>query len=203
MPIASRSNRAPRKLPQSRTTPEFTRWTTVATTSASLAALSETAFTRSSNVNWSAIFPPVLSLLSMDRSKFDANTLGGRFSVRTAVFTCPGPFICIIGVHSDCTVFAGRQPEAVHRNEHDACRCAGTSSGYDPVRDGAEGTALLLLLLREGFGRWLGVRADDGLAHVLAPVVVDGRTDADVHREPLASLAAIDPADGSDLAIIA
>src|SRR5262245_14738745 len=51
MPTSSRSKRAPRKLPHSRTAPEFTRYTTVATTSASVLALVETACTRSSIVS--------------------------------------------------------------------------------------------------------------------------------------------------------
>src|SRR4029077_13212044 len=54
-PAEARSKRVRRKSPHSSMVPEFTRHTTVATTSASLAEYLETAVTRSSNVLWSAM----------------------------------------------------------------------------------------------------------------------------------------------------
>src|SRR5262249_20423227 len=79
----SRSKRAPRKLPQSWTAPEFTRCTTVLTTSASVFALSETAFTRSSKVSCSAIVPPSFLLSRVEQVRCQGS--GGPNSIQDAV----------------------------------------------------------------------------------------------------------------------
>src|SRR5262245_56123139 len=102
------------------------------------------------------------------------------------------PFIRVRGVQSDRTIGAeertARLPPGRRR------------SGPIPRTDRAN---LLLLLLRQGFGRWLGLRPGDALAHVLAAVVVHRGSHAHVHREPLARLAAIHTADWRHVAIVA
>jgi len=112
----ARSKRAPRKVPHSSTVPEFTRHTTVATTSASLAEYLETAVTRSSNVLWSA----------MPSSLLDDVLRGPPVSVHGRVMR-QGPTRGRVGWKADAWLSGTSTPhDPPPRMPHDQLRTVGT-----------------------------------------------------------------------------
>src|SRR5262249_1188359 len=133
---------------------------------------------------------PARPFCSLDGSKLGATV---RAQTRSRRVSMSGePFIRVRGVQSDRTIGA---------EERTARLPPGHWRWRPPPR--TDNANLLLLLLRQGFGRRLGLRPGDALAHVLAAVVVHRGSHAHVHREPLARLAAIHAANRRHVAVVA